>query len=101
MAATGINSEDRLVQATFATHLETVLGWESAYAWNEETFGPSGTFRRADTQAAVLKRDLRVALVRLNPDLPPTAIDEALRALTVTDFSRSMVQHDRDFTRLL
>jgi len=26
------NSEDRLVQATFAEHLHDVLGWESVYA---------------------------------------------------------------------
>ena len=42
MAYTDINSEDRLVQATFAEHLERALGWESAYAWNDETFGPGG-----------------------------------------------------------
>ena len=42
MAVTPINSEDRLVQATFAEHLEQALGWESIYAWNDETFGPGG-----------------------------------------------------------
>ena len=31
MAYTDINSEDRLVQATFAEHLEQQLGWESVY----------------------------------------------------------------------
>ena len=46
MAVTGINSEDRLVQATFAEHLQEVLGWESVYAWNDETFGPDGTLGR-------------------------------------------------------
>lgn len=101
MAATGINSEDRLVQATFAAHLKDKLGWESVYAWNEETFGPAGTLGRKDTHEAVLTRDLRAALVRLNPDLPPVAIDEAFRALTVHDFSRSTIQHNQDFTRLL
>jgi len=40
MAYTDINSEDRLVQATFAEHLEKTLGWDSVYAWNQETFGP-------------------------------------------------------------
>jgi type I restriction enzyme, R subunit len=43
MALTSINSEDRLVQATFAEHLKDKLGWESACAWNDETFGPRGT----------------------------------------------------------
>ena len=101
MALTPINSEDRLVQATFAEHLKHVLGWESVYAWNEETFGPDGTLGRADTKAAVLTRDLRAALERLNPDLPASAIEDAMRALTVYDVSRSMVQHNRDFYRLL
>ena len=31
MAVTPVNSEDQLVQETFAKHLEQVLGWESAY----------------------------------------------------------------------
>ena len=37
MAVTPINSEDRLVQAIFAKHLERVLGWDSVFAWNEES----------------------------------------------------------------
>jgi type I restriction enzyme R subunit len=39
---TDINSEDRLVQQTFAEHLEKALGWESVYAYNTETFGSRG-----------------------------------------------------------
>lgn len=101
MALTPINGEDRLVQETFAKHLEKILGWDSVYAWNEETFGPSGTLGRASTQEAVLTRDLRAALERLNPDLPPAAVEDAMRALTVHDFSRSMVQHNQDFARLI
>ena len=101
MAVTPINSEDRLVQATFAEHLEQVLGWDSIYAWNEESFGRNGTLGRADTKQAVLNRDLRAALERLNTDLPASAIDDAMRDLTVYDVSRSMVQHNRDFYRLL
>jgi type I restriction enzyme R subunit len=58
MAFTDINSEDRLVQKTFAEHLQTLLGWESVYAWNEETFGPDGTLGRVDTREVVLTREL-------------------------------------------
>ena len=101
MAVTAINSEDRLVQATFVKHLEQVLGWDSIYAWNEETFGRDGTLGRADTKEAVLTRDLRGALERLNPDLPASAIEDALREMTVHDVSRSMVLHNRDFYRLI
>ena len=101
MAVTPINSEDRLVQATFAKHLEQELCWESIYAWNRETFGPDGTLGRADTKQAVLTRDLRAALERLNPDLTASAIDDAMRDLTAYDVNRSMVQHNRDFYRML
>jgi type I restriction enzyme, R subunit len=62
MAVTPINSEDRLVQATFAEHLKDMLGWESVYAWNDETFGQGGTLGRKDATEAVLTRDLRAAL---------------------------------------
>ena len=101
MAVTPINGEDQLVQKTFADHLEQVLGWDSVYAWNQETFGPNGTLGRADTREAVLTRDLRAALERLNPDLPASAIEDAVRQLTVFDASRSMLQHNRDFYRLI
>ena len=101
MAVTPINSEDQLVQSTFAKHLEEVLGWESVYAWNEETFGPDGTLGRSDTKEAVLIRELQEAIERLNPDLPTSAIKDVVRSLTVYDVSRSMLQHNRGFYRLL
>src|SRR5437773_1838448 len=101
MAYTDINSEDRLVQATFAEHLEKKLGWESVYAWNDETFGPEGTLGRADTREAVLTRDLRAALVRLNPQLPAAAINEAVQKLTRHDFTRTLLQHNQDFYRFI
>ena len=101
MAVTSINSEDRLVQATFAQHLERALGWDGVYAWNEETFGPDGTLGRADTTEAVLTRNLRAALERLNPGLPASAIEDAMRTLTVYDVGRSTVQHNREFYRLV
>ena len=101
MAVTPVNSEDRLVQETFADHLERALSWDSICAWNRETFGRDGTLGRANKKEAVLTRDLRAALERLNPDLPTAAIADAMRDLTVYDVSRSTVQHNRDFYRLL
>lgn len=94
MVYTDINSEDRLVQATFAEHLEQVLGWDSVFAWNRETFGADGTLGRTSTREVVLVRDLRAALARLNPELPDAAIDEAVGRLTHHDYSRSLLQHN-------
>ena len=101
MAYTDINSEDRLVQKTFAEHLHDHLGWESVYAWNEETFGPDGTLGRTDTREAVLVRDLCAALVRLNPQLPPAAISDAVQQMTRHDFTRSLLQQNQEFYQFL
>ena len=101
MAYTDINSEDRLVQATFAEHLEKALGWDSVYAWKNETFGTDGLLGRTDKRDVVLTRDLHAALKRLNPDLPLVAIGEAVQVLTRHDFTRSLSQQNRDFYRLI
>jgi type I restriction enzyme, R subunit len=94
---TDINSEDRLVQKTFAEHLERKLGWESVYAYNTEAFGTAGTLGRVSEREAVLVRDLGAALARLNPDIPETAREQAIEKLTRIDFARSLIQHNRDF----
>ena len=65
MALTDTNSEDRLVQQTFARHLKTALGWDSVYAYNTETFGPQGTLGRTSERDVVLVRDLKAAVDRL------------------------------------
>ena len=101
MAYTDINSEDRLVQQTFAQHLEQQLGWDSVYAWNQETFGATGTLGRSSERDMVLVRDLREALLRLNPLLPDKAIEEAITKLTHHDFSRSLMQHNQAFYQLI
>ena len=44
MAITDINSEDRLVQRTFAEHLEKVLGWENVYAYCYPSHRVSGKY---------------------------------------------------------
>jgi type I restriction enzyme R subunit len=94
---TGINNEDRLVQQTFADHLKNVLGWESVYTFNNETFGPDGTLGRSSEREVVLVRDLRAAIQRLNPSLPPVAVEQAIQALTRFDSARSLVQHNQEF----
>ena len=98
---TTINNEDRLVQETFANHLEKELGWESVYAWKKETFGPNGTLGRADTREVVLKTHLHAALKKFNATLPEKAVNEAVEKLTHYDFSRSLVQHNQAFYQMI
>ena len=101
MPFTDINSEDRLVQATFAEHLQEQLGWENVYAWHEEVMGAAGTLGRETTREVVLKQQLREALIRLNPMLPIAAVEEAILKLTRHDLTRSLIQHNQEFYRYL
>ncbi len=39
-------NEDTLVQQTTTDYLKNQLGWESVYAYNQETFGPNGLLGR-------------------------------------------------------
>ena len=98
---TDINSEDRLVQKTFADYLRDKLGWESVYAWNDETFGPQGSLGRNSARDAILNRDLRAALATLNPSLPESAHNEAFQKLTQVDYARSMVQHNQQMYKYI
>jgi len=80
-------SENALVQQP-AIALFAELGWETAGLYNE-TFGPTGTEGRETDQEVVLVRRLRSALERLNPGLPPEALDKATEEL-IEDRSRMM-----------
>lgn len=94
---TDINSEDRAVQQTFAEFLKNELGWDSEYAWNQESFGTDSLLGRDSMREVVLTRDLRMAINHLNDDLPESAVEDAVRKLTGYDFSRSLLRHNSEF----
>jgi type I restriction enzyme R subunit len=45
------------------------LGWDSVFAYNEETFGPAGILGRLSDKEVILTRYLREALVKLKKTL--------------------------------
>ena len=53
-----------------------------------------------DYRDVLLERRLRQALVRLNPDLPPDALEDAYRKLTRVD-ALSLVERNRAVHRML
>ena len=89
-------TEDFLVQRTMADYLHDVHGWRVAMGWNQETFGPEGTFGRKSDKDTVLTRYLSDALVRLNPGLPDTAYELALREITDIFGSQSLLHISQD-----
>ena len=89
-------TEDTLVQQTTADYLAQQLGWESVYAHNHEAFGPDGLLGRASEREAVLTRPLRERLAGLNPDLPDEAYNDAVRQITATVASQTIVAANRE-----
>ena len=82
MAFTDINSEDRLVQKTFAD-ASGAGAWLGKRLCLERGDVRAGRYTGTRGHAArlVLTRDLRAALVRLNPQLPPSAIADAVTGI--------------------
>ena len=89
-------SEDTLVQHTMADYLEQQLGWESVYAYNNEDFGPDSLLGRASDREVVLTRTLREKLGELNPDLPDVAYAAAVRQITATVASQTILATNRE-----
>jgi len=73
-------TEDSLVEQP-AIQLFAELGWETLSA-SEEVMGASGTLGRETKSEVVLAVRLRAVLARLNPSLPPEAINAAMDELS-------------------
>ncbi len=89
-------TEDTLVQQTTAEYLEQQLGWESVYAYNSEDFGQDSLLGRTSDREVVLTRYLLTALRTLNPGLPEDAYNDAIRKITSTTASQSIVATNRE-----
>jgi type I restriction enzyme R subunit len=94
-------SEDTLVQQTMADYLRDVLGWETVFAYNQETFGPEGTLGRASDREVVLTRYLQIKLMEFNPGLPADAYRDAVRQIVEYSAAQSIVATNRDKYALL
>ena len=88
-------TEDTLVQQTTVDYLEHQLGWESVYAHNHEDFGAQSLLGRTSEREVVLARPLRESLAALNPGLPEGAYDDAVRQVTATTASQTIVGANR------
>lgn len=70
-------SENILVQESAAQLLHDELGWDTAYAYNQEVLGENGTFGRVSYQDILLYRYFRETLKKLNPWMNAQQITEA------------------------
>jgi len=92
----GAMTEDQLAQQTVADYLRDVLGWESVYAYNEETLGTAGLLGRSSEREIVLTRYLRQGLEKVNPGLPLVAYDQAVLQIVQTNVAQSALLTNRE-----
>ena len=88
-------SENILVQESAGHLLRDELGWDVAFAYNTEKLGENGTFGRKSYKEILLTRYFREALLRLNPWITPTQMDEAQRTLEHHLSTSSLLQSTR------
>lgn len=94
-------TEDTLVQQTTDEYLEQNLGWESVYAYNNEDFGPESLLGRESDREVVLIRTLRAKIEALNPDLPATAYEDAVRQIVTVSSSQTLAATNREKYELI
>src|SRR6266566_4686086 len=92
-------SEDILVEQP-TIDLFAALGYETANTFHEK-IGKNGTLGRETDNEVVLVRRLRIALQRLNPDLPSEAIELAIEELTRDRSALSPANANREIYQLL
>ena len=85
-------SEDQLIQKSTAEFLEKELGWESVYAFDQETLGLNGTLGRTSYHEVLLTRHLGQALKRLNPWLTDKQLQECIERMTEHMSSQTLMQ---------
>ncbi|MFN2358915.1 MAG: type I restriction endonuclease, partial [Desulfotignum sp.] len=89
-------TEDSLVQQTTAAYMEEALGWTSVLAFNNEDFGPDSLLGRSSDREVVLVRSLRAKLAELNPGLPASAYEDAVRQMTAAPAIQSPAANNRE-----
>jgi type I restriction enzyme R subunit len=94
-------SEDNLIEQTAMELFFTRLGWDTAIAYNKETFGEDSTLGRLSKKEVVLKRRFLEKLKEFNPGLPEKAYKDALDKLLEYSITKSLAEINHDKYKLI
>ena len=83
-------SEDNLIEQTAMDLFFNRLSWDTALAYNKETFGEDSTLGRLNKKEVILSRIFFEKLKEFNPGLPQKAYDEAYNKLLEESVSKSI-----------
>ncbi len=94
-------SEDNLIEKTSIDLFHNQLGWDTAIAFNTETFGEGSTLGRLNKNEVVLKRYFFEKINELNPNLPEQAYNHAWEKIRAESITRSLAEINFEKYRLL
>lgn len=94
-------SEDKLIEQTAIDLFHNQLGWDTAIAYNKETFGEGSTLGRLNKKEVVLKRIFFEKLKEFNPNLPEQAYNQAYEKLTEESVTKSLAEINYEKYQLL
>ena len=93
-------SEDHLVEQPAVQLMQHELGWDVVNCYDEWAGGTSNLGREGKREVVLTGR-LRPVLMKLNPGLPPEAIEGAVEELSRDRTALSLVEANREIYKLL
>ncbi len=94
-------SEDDLIEQTAMELFFDRLSWDTAIAFNKETFGEGSTLGRLSKKEVVLRQRFFEKVKEFNPGLPEKAYKDALDKLLEYSITKSLAEINHDKYKLL
>lgn len=88
--------ENKLIQQSAADLLRDELGWEVAFAFNDEVIGENATYGRKNYREVLLPKCLNAALKRINPWITDKQINEVRTALEAHLSTSSLLEINQE-----
>lgn len=94
-------SEDNLIEQTAIDLFFNQLGWDTAIAYNKETFGEGSSLGRLNKKEVILKKPFLEKLKAFNPGLPEQAYNLAYKKLIEDSVTKSLAEMNFEKYQLL
>ncbi|MEK7263113.1 MAG: HsdR family type I site-specific deoxyribonuclease [Bacteroidota bacterium] len=94
-------SEENLIEQTAIGLFYKRLGWDTAIAYNKETFGDDSSLGRGSKKEIILKRNFLKKLKEFNPNLPEQAYTQAYEKLQEDSSTKTLGELNLDKYLLL
>src|SRR5688572_23294929 len=94
-------SEDNLIEQTAIDLFHNNLGWDTAIAYNKETFGEASTLGRLNKKEIILKKYFLEKLKQFNPGLPEQAYLKGYEKLIEDSITKTLSEINQEKYNIL